>query len=102
LEKKDTGEELSKTLVENSPRGVTMLNGQGMYTMNEHKVVLTCVKNNQLAQLRQIVKTVDPSAFIIINDSVEVRGKGFKSMEEIEKINIEKQIKENTEAKYNG
>ena len=98
----DKGEELSKTLVENSPRGVTMLNGQGMYTMNEHKVVLTCVKNHQLTQLRQIVKTVDPSAFIIINDSVEVRGKGFKSMEEIEKINIEKQIKENLEIIENG
>ena len=77
----DKGEELSKVLLHNSQRGVTMLNGKGMYTMNEHNVVLTCVKNRQLTQLKQIVKSVDEHAFIIINDSVEVRGKGFQSLE---------------------
>lgn len=82
----DRGEELSATLVKNSPRGVTMLNGQGMYTMKEHNVLLTCIKNRQLTQLKQLVKTVDSNAFIIINESIEVRGKGFQSMDEIEYI----------------
>ena len=76
----DKGEEISKVLIEHSPRGVTMLEGQGMYTQKEHNIVMTCVKNRQLAQLKNIVKQVDPQAFIIINDSVEVRGKGFKSL----------------------
>ena len=68
--------------IEKSPRGVTMLEGEGMYTHKEHNVVLTCVKNRQLTQLRQIVKSIDAHAFIIINDSVEVRGQGFQSLEE--------------------
>lgn len=74
----DKGEELGKTLVERSPRGVTLLDGTGMYTGKQHGVLLTCVKNRQLTQFRQIVKEVDENAFVIINDSVEVRGKGFK------------------------
>ena len=78
----EKGEEIAKTLLEKSPRGVTMINGEGMYTHSEKNVLLTCVKNAQLTQLNQIVKEVDKNAFIIINDSVEVRGKGFQNLNE--------------------
>ena len=76
----DKGSEVSEELLRNSPRGVTMLDGQGMYTKRDRDVILTCVKNNQLTQLKQIVKSIDEHAFIIINDSVEVRGQGFQSL----------------------
>ena len=77
----DKGEEISKILLENSPRGITMWDGQGMYTHKDHNVLLTCVKNYQLSQLKEIGKSVDERAFIIINDSAEVRGQGFKSLQ---------------------
>ena len=76
----DKGKEISDVLLQNSPRGITMLNGEGMYTQKERNVLLTCVKNHQLTQLKQIVKDVDENAFIIVNDSAEVRGKGFKQL----------------------
>lgn len=78
----DKGKEISETLISKSPRGVTMLDGTGMYTDKEHDVLLTCVKNRQLTQLKTIVKEIDEHAFIIINDSVEVRGQGFRSLDE--------------------
>ena len=71
------GEEIAQVLLKRSPRGVTLLEGQGMYTHEQRQVLMTCVKNRQLTQLRQIVRDVDEHAFVIINDSVEVRGKGF-------------------------
>jgi uncharacterized membrane-anchored protein YitT (DUF2179 family) len=77
----DKGEEISKELLLKSPRGVTMLEGQGMYTQKPHNVLLTCVKNRDLTQVKQIVKSIDENAFIIINESIEVRGKGFQSLE---------------------
>lgn len=76
----DKGEEISKALIEKSPRGITMMDGQGMYTHKEHNVLMTCVKNHQLSQLKEIVKNIDSTAFIIINESIEVRGKGFKDL----------------------
>jgi uncharacterized membrane-anchored protein YitT (DUF2179 family) len=76
----DKGQDISDELLRNSPRGVTMLDGEGMYTKRNRDVILTCVKNNQLTQLKQIVKGIDEHAFIIINDSVEVRGQGFQSL----------------------
>ena len=75
------GKEISQALIERSPRGITMLEGEGMYKHENRDVLLTCVKNRQLTQLRQIVHSVDVSAFVIINDSVEVRGKGFTAWE---------------------
>lgn len=76
----DKGREISDMLLKSSPRGITMWDGKGMYTEANHDVLLTCVKNRQLASLKDIVKSVDPSAFIMIQDSVEVRGKGFTSL----------------------
>ncbi|MBQ7830486.1 MAG: YitT family protein [Clostridia bacterium] len=75
------GKEVAEELIAKSPRGVTMLNGEGMYRHENRDVLLTCVKNRQLTQLRKIVHSVDDTAFVIINDSVEVRGKGFISWE---------------------
>lgn len=75
------GKEVAEALIEKSPRGVTMLDGEGMYKHENRDILLTCVKNRQLTQLRQIVHSVDASAFVIINDSVEVRGKGFTAWE---------------------
>lgn len=83
----DKGEEISKMLLENSPRGITMWDGQGMYTHKEHNVLLTCVKNHQLSQLKQIVNSIDEHAFIIINESAEVRGQGFKALDQEENNN---------------
>lgn len=77
----DKGEEMGKTLVEKSPRGVTLMSGKGMYTGKDHDVIITCVKSRQLPQFRQIVHEVDECAFVIVNDSNEVRGKGFKKWE---------------------
>ena len=75
------GEEIAQALIERSPRGVTMLNGEGMYKHESRDVLFTCIKSSQLRQLREIVRLVDKSAFVIVNDSVEVRGKGFTSWE---------------------
>ena len=77
----DKGRELSAELIRRSPRGVTMMEGEGMYTSKHHDVIMTCVKNRQLTQLKQIVSEIDKNAFIIINDSIEVRGKGFQSLQ---------------------
>ena len=78
----DKGEEMGKTLVEKSPRGVTLMDGKGMYTGKNHDVLMTCVKNRQLPQFKQIVHYIDANAFVIVTESKEVRGKGFKEWED--------------------
>ena len=49
-----------------------------MYT-NQEKLVLMCaIGRNNLAEIKAQIKKIDPNAFLIITNSREVLGVGFK------------------------
>lgn len=58
-------------------RGVTYLYGQGYYSKEDTKVILAAVKRNQLAELKELVVSIDPNAFIIVQEAHQVLGDGF-------------------------
>lgn len=58
-------------------RGATYLYGQGTYSGQNTKVVLTAVKKQQIAELKELVISVDPDAFIIVQEAHQVLGDGF-------------------------
>ena len=70
-------EEISEFLIAHSPRGVTLVNGEGMYSKEPKGVLLTCVNCKQIAALKASVKQLDEGAFVIVTDANEVYGKGF-------------------------
>lgn len=74
----DFPEPMAELLIRESPRGVTMLNGTGMYTKAPRGVLMTCIKSRQLTQFKRLIASVDKSAFVIIGETTEVLGKGFK------------------------
>lgn len=59
-------------------RGVTALHSVGCYTEKESMTLLCVVSPKELPYLIRTVRELDPSAFIVINDSREVIGEGFK------------------------
>ena len=73
----DKNEEISKQIESKIERGVTGLFGKGMYT-NKNKLILMCaVGRNDISHVKQLVKKIDPKAFIIVTNSREVLGMGF-------------------------
>lgn len=58
-------------------RGATYLYAQGSYHKNDTKVVLTAVKKQQVAELKEMVTELDPDAFIIVMEAHQVLGDGF-------------------------
>ncbi len=58
-------------------RGATFLNGQGSYSHQDKKVVLTVVKKRQLAELKELVMERDEKAFVIVQEAHQVLGDGF-------------------------
>jgi len=58
-------------------RGATFLNGEGTYSHQPTKVILTAVKKQQLAELKELVTSIDPNAFIIVQEAHQVLGDGF-------------------------
>ena len=74
----DKSEEISKAIQTKVRRGVTGLYGKGMY-MNTNKLILMCaVGRRDVVHVKQLVKKLDKNAFIIITNSREVLGVGFK------------------------
>ncbi|MBQ3503169.1 MAG: YitT family protein [Oscillospiraceae bacterium] len=58
-------------------RGATYLHGEGTYSHRETKVVLTAIKKQQLAELKELVMQIDPNAFVILQEAHQVFGDGF-------------------------
>ena len=60
-------------------RGATLLHGQGGYSGQPKKIVLTMVNNIQLKRLEELVYASDPHAFLIIGSGFNVLGQGFSA-----------------------
>jgi uncharacterized membrane-anchored protein YitT (DUF2179 family) len=70
-------EQIAEAIGRKLDRGATYLHGEGTYTHNSTKVVLTAVKKQQVAELKELVTGIDPNAFIIVQEAHQVLGDGF-------------------------
>lgn len=59
-------------------RGATELHGEGAYTHEGRTVLMTVMTRHEAIMLRRYVKQVDPSAFVLIMNTGEIIGKGFR------------------------
>ncbi len=77
----DKSDEIAGKILHDLDRGVTALKGTGMYTGKDREVLMCVLYRAQISQVKQIVKAMDPDAFVILADVREVLGEGFKSHE---------------------
>ena len=77
----DRAMEIAKAINTDVRRGVTLLSGQGAYSEQERKIVLCAVRDNQYPAVKKVVYSIDPSAFIIVNNASEILGTGFRPIE---------------------
>lgn len=61
-------------------RGVTILSGKGGFTGVERPVLYCVVTRSEVNQLKQLVKEIDPDAFMVIGVTHEALGEGFKPL----------------------
>ena len=73
----DISEQIAEAILERLHRGVTYLYAKGAYTNQERYVIMTIVQNYQLKRLEEIVYSIDPKAFLIIENTYNVIGRGF-------------------------
>ena len=70
-------DESRKRIMEETKRGITLIDAKGGYTQKEIGMLYCVVGQYQLIRVKTIVKEVDPSAFMIVADVHEVIGNGF-------------------------
>lgn len=73
------GHEICTRIDEVLGRGSTILKGIGSYTRTEKDVVMCACNNKQMYGIRKLIKEVDKKAFLVIMESNEVVGEGFKT-----------------------
>lgn len=70
-------DEIAVAIGKKLDRGATFLHGEGSYSHHQTKVILTAVKRQQVAELKELVTDIDPNAFIIVQEAHQVLGDGF-------------------------
>ncbi|KAF0822629.1 YitT family protein [Cytobacillus firmus] len=73
----DMPEEISAELLKQLGRGMTYIQGQGVFTGEPKKIIYTIVTRIELSMLRSIVEEIDPGALVAIENIADVSGSNF-------------------------
>ena len=76
----DKAGEITAAIDRKIGRGATILDVRGSYENTPRQIVLCACSSRQMFSIEQAVKHVDPNSFIIILESKEVIGQGFRPL----------------------
>ncbi|MCQ2505615.1 MAG: YitT family protein [Lachnospiraceae bacterium] len=79
ISKIDT-KEMEQDLMKSLYRGITKIDGSGAYTGADAQILLIVLSKYELGQLKRIVRSYDPRAFVIVTDHVSVEGNYLKKV----------------------
>jgi len=66
--------EISDQILHRLNRGITHIHGQGGYSGKEEKILYAVVTIRELPRIKRIIKSIDPNAFVVIYNTMEVMG----------------------------
>lgn len=76
----DKPEQIAEEIICQLKRGVTFLDGMGAYSKQNKHIIYCVIVSKEVVTVKHIIKKIDPTAFLIITDVVEVKGTGFKQV----------------------
>ncbi len=73
----DEYEEIKKAITERVHRGGTIIPAKGIFSDAERRIIFTTMTRRETAYFREIIKDIDPKAFVVVFQTNEVLGSGF-------------------------
>ncbi|MBT2640978.1 YitT family protein [Bacillus sp. ISL-41] len=73
----DVPEEIAEALLKQLGRGMTYIQGQGVFSSEPKKIIYTIVSRIELSTLRSVVNEIDPNALVAIENVADVSGSNF-------------------------
>ncbi len=64
--------QISDEILKDFNKGVTVIQGEGGYSRMEEHILYTVVTFRELGQLKSLIQRIDPDAFVVVNDTLEV------------------------------
>lgn len=71
--------EIKNEIYKRLNRGVTMFKGKSGWSERDLDILLCVCNRRQIGPLTDLIKSIDPNSFVIINDVYDVMGYGFRS-----------------------
>lgn len=75
----DKNEMIAKEIQTRINRGITGLYGKGMYKNKEKTILMCAVGRRDISNIKKLIKSIDKDAFVVVTNSREVLGAGFKN-----------------------
>lgn len=73
------GDEMKAKLLANLYRGITIMDGEGAYSGEGRKILMTVITRYQLTDVKTMINEIDPDAFVNITETTEVMGSFHKA-----------------------
>lgn len=73
-------EEVTRSIMTVLERGVTILPGTGAYTGAQRPVLYCVITRSEVNPLKELVREIDPRAFMVIGQAHEALGEGFRPL----------------------
>lgn len=74
----DKSDEIGNNIMKKLDIGVTYISGKGGYTGQEKNIIYCVVSRLEMAKLKELIKSIDPSAFLAVESVHEVEGVRIK------------------------
>jgi uncharacterized membrane-anchored protein YitT (DUF2179 family) len=71
---------ISAFITQKLHRSATVFDAKGAFTDQDKKIILTVMSRAQAVQLRKFIKETDPGAFLLITNTSEIIGRGFRGL----------------------
>nr|WP_197739171.1 YitT family protein [Athalassotoga saccharophila] len=76
-------EEIENYITQKLGHTVTYIPAIGAHNKEEYKMIMVVVKRREISAILEVIKSIDPSAFVIVEDIDKVFGEGFNDISKL-------------------
>lgn len=76
----DQSADIAQRMLDELEIGVTFIEGKGAYSGKEKQVIMAVMRKTLSPKAEEIVKAIDPQAFMIVSSATEIYGEGYKNI----------------------
>ncbi len=73
-------EEIAQCFLEQLEVGITYLDGKGGYHKKPCQMIMCVMRKSSYPKAEELIKRIDPSAFLILTNATEIYGEGYKNL----------------------
>lgn len=74
----DNADSICRFIIDELHRSATVYDAKGAFTDQNKKIILTVMSRSEAVQLKKFIKKNQPEAFILITNTSEIIGRGFR------------------------